>query len=162
MPTIAQIKELEVTETPLLLFECALPSGIVERWSTHQVQAGGQSYAARVLRHDLFEHTAAAEDGIDSLSKVSITLANADSYFSQLTPITGWKGSKLTARFVFFDLAGDVEASESVVVFRGTANPPEEITETGLRLSFLNRMGLQRVLLPEVRIQRRCPWTFPS
>jgi hypothetical protein len=162
MPTIAQIKELEITETPLLLFECALASGNVERWSTHQVHYGGQSYQARVTRHNLFEMRASAEDGLDSLSKLSITLANADSYFSQITQNQGWKGARLTARFVFFDVSNGVEASESAVLFRGIANPPDEITETGLRLTFLNRLGMQRAALPEVRIQRRCPWTFPA
>ncbi len=162
MPTIAQIKELEITETPLLLFECALASGSVERWSTHQVLFGGATYQARVTRHNLFEMRASGEDGVDSLSKLSITLANADSYFSQITQNQGWKGARLTARFVFFDVKNGVEASENSVVFRGIANPPDEITETGLRLTFLNRLGMQRAALPEVRIQRRCPWTFPS
>src|SRR6185369_16459301 len=31
-----------------------------------------------------------------------------------------------------------------------------------LRITFTNRLNLQRVVLPEVRIQRRCPWVFPA
>ena len=42
------------------------------------------------------------------------------------------------------------------------ANPPEEITEATFRLTAVNRMSMQRVLLPQVRIQRRCPWEFPA
>jgi hypothetical protein len=55
-----------------------------------------------------------------------------------------------------------VEASESEVVFRGVGNPPDESTESTLRLSFTNRLNLQRIFLPEIRIQKRCPWTFPA
>ena len=53
-------------------------------------------------------------------------------------------------------------ASDEMVIFHGVCNPPDEITESTIRLSFLSRMSLQRILLPEARIQRRCPWMFPS
>jgi len=162
MTSIAVLKEQEILETPLLLFECKLASGETERWSSHSVEYEGNSYASRVLRHNLFEVSAASEEGIDAVSKISISLANADSHFSQIDRGVGWKGSRLTVRFLFFDLKNGTAASESKVVFRGIANPPDEITETYLRLTFSNRLGLQRVLLPALRVQRRCPWLFPS
>jgi hypothetical protein len=115
-----------------------------------------------VLRHNLFEMSAGSEDGIDTVSRISLTLANADAHFSEIEQNVGWKGSRLTVRFVFFDLRGGTAASESTVLFRGVANPPEEITESNFRLSFSNRLSLQRVWLPSVRIQKRCPWTFPT
>jgi hypothetical protein len=161
MATINELKEQSLTETPLLLFECQLPAGATERWSTHRVELDGQVYEARVLRHNLFEMRAGAEEGIDALAKVSVTLANADSHFSQIERNTGWKGSKVTVRFVFFDLKQGEAASEATVVFRGVANPPDEITEGTFRLTVANSLTLQRQLLPEVRIQRRCPWRFP-
>ena len=49
-----------------------------------------------------------------------------------------------------------------MVVFKGICNPPEEIREASFRISAINRMNLQRVLLPQLRIQRRCPWNFPE
>ncbi|MBK5293263.1 MAG: hypothetical protein JJE04_16510 [Acidobacteriia bacterium] len=162
MPTIADLKEQVVTQTPLILFDCVLPSGSLENWSTHAVVANGRTYAPRVLRHNLFELRAASDDGIDSIGRISITLANADSHFSQIAQEPGWKGARLTATFLFFDLKLGVAASESMVLFRGVGNPPEEITESAIRLGFTNRLNLQRMLLPEVRIQRRCPWTFPK
>ncbi len=162
MATIDEIKQLAVTETPLFLFECTLVDGTVERWSTHQVTVDGHAYPARILQHNLFEWRANSDDGTDSSARVSVTLANADSYFSQLERSIGWKGAKLTARFVFMNLATGAAATESRVLFRGVANPPDEITESALRLSFTNRLNLQRVSLPEVRISRRCPWMFPS
>ena len=162
MGTIATLKEQEVLETPLLLFECELPSGATERWSTNAVQMNGDSYEPRVLGHNVLEMRALSEEGIDAVSRVSITLANADSHFSQIARTVGWKGSRLTVRFLFFNLVAGTPASEDAVLFRGVANPPDEITETTCRLTFLNRLGLYRILLPEIRIQRRCPWTFPS
>jgi hypothetical protein len=162
MDTIANIKERVVAETPLLLLEATLANGEVERWSTHRVTFEGQTYAARVLRHNLFEIQTASEHGIDAAPKLSLTLANADSHFSQIEAAVGWKGAKLKAAFLFYDLIANEPASESMVLFQGILNPPEEITEETLRLTATNRMSMQRVLLPPVRIQRRCPWEFPA
>ena len=160
--TIHELKRNEITETPLLLFECELPTGVIERWSTHEIRLGDRSFDGRVLRHNVFDLRSASEDGIDALSKVSLTLANADSYFSQIERSAGWKGSRLTVRFVFLNASSGEAASEEMVIFRGACNPPDEITESAIRLSFVSRMNLQRILLPEARIQRRCPWMFPS
>ena len=37
------------------LFDCELPTGSVERWSTHEVILGGTSYHGRVLKHNVFD-----------------------------------------------------------------------------------------------------------
>lgn len=160
--TIHEIKRGQITETPLLVFDCELSNGSVERWSTHQVTLAAGSYQGRVVKHNVFDIRSAAEDGIDALAKVSLTLANADSYFSQIERATGWKGARLSVRFLFLNAATGEPASEEVVIFRGACNPPDEITESTIRLTFMSRMSLQRILLPEVRIQRRCPWMFPA
>ncbi|MEQ1947935.1 MAG: phage tail protein [Bryobacteraceae bacterium] len=162
MPTIDQFKEQETPPTPLFLFECTLPSGEAERWSTHAVTVDGEVYRARLLRHNLFALQSSADDGLDGAQKISLTLANADSRYSQLEREVGFKGAQIKVWFVFYDLVLDAAVSESRVVFRGVANPPEEITQAEFRVSFVSRLNLQRVVLPEVRIERRCPWMFPS
>ncbi|MBK9170645.1 MAG: hypothetical protein IPM24_24720 [Bryobacterales bacterium] len=162
MPTIFEHKELELTETPILLFSCHLNNGTVERWSTHRVTVDGNVYSARVLRHNLFEIRAASDQGADAVPRVSLSLANADAHFSQIEQSLGWKGAHLDVRFVFYDMKADEAATEAVTLFKGSTNPPDELTDSVCRLSAVNRMSLQRVLLPEVRVQRRCPWQFPS
>ncbi|MEQ1886681.1 MAG: phage tail protein [Bryobacteraceae bacterium] len=162
MPTIDQFKEQETPPTPLFLFECTFPSGEVERWSTHLATVDGAEFAARLLRHNMFSLQSSADDGLDGAQKISLTLANADSHYSQLERECGFKGAQIKVWFVFYDLVLDAAVSESRVVFRGVANPPDEITQAEFRISFVSRLNLQRVVLPEVRIERRCPWTFPS
>lgn len=162
MATIDVLKEQQTPPTPLFLFDCLLASGSTERWSTHAVTFSGNAYNARLLKHNLFELRASTEDGLGGSAKITVTLANADSHFSQIERETGFKGSQLTITFVFFDLVTGTAASESRVVFRGTANPPQEITESAFTVTFNNRLNLQRIRLPEVQILRRCPWMFPS
>ncbi|HYL37171.1 MAG TPA: phage tail protein [Bryobacteraceae bacterium] len=162
MATINDLKELEAPGTPLFLFDCTLRSGDVQHWSTHSVTVNGQQYLARVLKHNLFDLNFSPETTTDGISKVSITLANADAFLSGIERNVGWKGAQLTATFLFFDLHNGAPASESQVVFRGLGNPPDQSTESALRLSFTNRLNLQRAYLPEIRIQKRCPWTFPA
>jgi hypothetical protein len=162
MGTITGLKEQAITQTPLLLFDCELRSGAVERWSTHRVELDGATYEARVLRHNVFEIKSGGDEGIDAAARVSVSLANADSHFSEIERNTGWKGSRVTVRFLFFDLKEGTAASETTVLFRGIANPPDEITESTFRLTVTSSINLQRVLLPQVRVQKRCPWKFPA
>lgn len=162
MDTIANLKESTAAQTPLLLFDVELEDSSTEHWCTHGVTVDGQSYDARVLRHNFFEIQASSAGGIDSVPRISLTLANADSRFSQLESNVGLKGARLTATFLFYDLDAQGPATEAQVVFQGLLNPPDEITEEALRVTAVNRMSLQRVLLPPFRIQRRCPWTFPA
>src|SRR5258708_32995009 len=162
MHTIFQHKELASTETPILLFDCTLRNGQIERWSTHALAVDGANYSPRVLRHNLFEMQTASNLGVDAIPKVSITLANVDSHFSEIERSVGWKGASVTIRFLFFKLKDGAPETESLILFKGVANPPDEITESTFRLTAMNRMSMQRVLLPPVRVERRCPWEFPS
>lgn len=162
MTPINVLKEQEIPGTPLFLFDCTLPSGDIESWSTHNVTVNGTQYLSRVLKHNLFDLNSSPETATDGSSTVSITLANADAFLSSIEHNIGWKGSGLVVTFLFYDLANQVVASDSQVVFRGIANPPDQSTESTLRLSFTNRLNLQRVYLPEISIQKRCPWNFPT
>ncbi len=162
MGTINAIKQLAEADTPLLFFNCVLPSGDPEFWCTHTIQFNGNSYAARVLKYDLFDLQLSADDAMDGISQLSLTLANADSSLSQLNSAIGFKGSQLTVYFAFADLTTGTITTESTVLFRGIAGNPDEIAENSLSLSFTNKLALQRVPLPEVRVQRACPWNFPA
>jgi Putative phage tail protein len=162
MQTIFELKEQAVTDTPLLLFDCVLPDGQTEHWSTHAVSVGGIGYSARVLQHNVFELQASSDQGVDVVPRISLVLANADSHCSEIERTTGWKGTRLTAGLVFYDLRNGAPLTDRSVIFQGICNPPDEILEATFRITATNRMNLQRLLLPQVRIQRRCPWEFPS
>jgi hypothetical protein len=160
--TIDALKEQEAPPTPLFLFDCVLSSGATERWATHAVTHSGNAYPARLITHNLNQLRASPDNGLDGGAQVTVTLANADSYFSQIERETGFKGAQITITFLFYDLIGNAAASEARVMFIGIASPPDEITESTFRVTFLSRLNLQRIILPEVRIERRCPWYFPA
>ncbi len=162
MGTINQVKQLAEADTPLLFFQCVMPSGDTENWSTHSIGFNGQNYSARVLKHNLFDLQLSSDDAMDGITQLSLTLANADSALSELNASIGLKGSQLTVYFAFADLSSGTITTESTVLFRGVAGDPDLITEDALTLSFTNKLSLQRMPVPEVRIQRTCPWNFPS
>lgn len=162
MPTIDQLKEQTTPPTPLFLFDCVLPSGATEYWSTHAVTVGGNAYLARLLQHNLFTLQSSADDGLDTGQKISVTLANADSHYSQLEREVGFKGSQITVQVLFYDLVANAAASELRVIFMGVANPPDEITQNAFRMSIGTQLNLQRIILPDIQIERLCPWTFPA
>ena len=162
MLSIYDLKELAVTDTPLLLFQCVLQNGQAEFWSTHQVTYSGNTYAPRVMKHNVFAVQTSSDQGVDVIPRVSVSMANADSYFSELERSVGWKGATMTVTFLFYNLLENAATSNAAVLFQGIVNPPDQSTESLFQLSAVNWMSMQRVLLPPVRIQRRCPWLFPS
>ncbi len=126
------------------------------------MQFNGNQYEARILKYDLFDLQLSADDAMEGISQLSLTLANADSALSQINSAIGFKGAQLTVYFAFADLVIGSITTESTVLFRGVAGDPDEITEDSLALSFTNKLVLQRIPLPEVRVQRACPWNFPT
>ncbi len=162
MPTIFETKEQLVVDCPLLLFQCYLTDGSVHNWSSQAVTVSGVAYDARILKHNVFEMQASSDQGIDAIPKISFDLANADSHFSEIERQVGFKGARLTVSFLFFDLKNNAPRSETAVLFKGITNSPELITESVFRLNAINRLSMQRVVLPSVRIQRRCSWSFPQ
>lgn len=162
MSTINIIKELAEADTPLLFFQCRLADGSYQCFSTQNMWFNGQSYSPRVLKHDLFDFQLSSDDAMDSIASLSLTLANADSFLSEIGASIGWKGAQLTVYFAFADLASGITTTESTILFRGVAGDPDQIDEDSLQLTFSNKLSLLRIGLPETRIQRLCPWTFPS
>ena len=81
MLSIYDLKEMAVTDTPLLLFQCVLQNGQAEYWSTHQVTYSGNTYAPRVIKHNVFAVQTSSGQGVDAIPRVSLSMANADSYF---------------------------------------------------------------------------------
>src|SRR5579862_7520354 len=134
MPTIFQLKQAVVTETPLFLFTCTLSDGTVQNWSTHAVTVDSVDYLARVIDHNAFSLKVSFDESLDSGNKLTIHLANSDSYFSQIERHTGFKGARLTVQFVFFDLSEGQKAADATVIFQGIANPPEQSTESTMTL----------------------------
>lgn len=162
MGTINQVKQLAVADTPILFFQCEMPSGDAYWWSSHRVVFNGKQYTARVLKHNLFTLQLSADDAMDSMSQLSIVLGNADGLMSELNAAIGFRGAQLSVYFGFVDLPSGTVTTESTMLFRGVAGDPQEITEESLTLNFMNKLSLQRVAIPDVRIQRTCPWNFPA
>lgn len=162
MQSALTAKEQLNGDTPLFLFDCTLADGTVQHWSSQTITRNGVQYDGRVLRHNLFEAQLASDTQIGGAPKLNFELANADSRLSEIEQETGFKGAQLTVQSVFFDLGRGIPTTDGAVVFRGLMNPPDLITETIFRLSAMNRMSMQRSVVPDVRVQRMCPWRFPA
>jgi hypothetical protein len=162
MLPLFQAKEQPISDIPLLLFDCTFADGTVQSWSTHAATVNGNAYAPRVLKQNVFQMQIGSDLGVDTLPRITIELANADSLISEIERSVGVKGGQLTVSMVFYSFANDGPSSTVQVLFKGILDPPELITETTFRVSASNRLSLQKVNLPQVRIQMRCPWTFPT
>ena len=156
------LKENSVLDTPLFLFDCTFGDGTVYHWCTHHVTVEGAEYSARIMKTNVFEMESTSGGGIDTIPKITFELANADGLMSEIQRTSGFKGAALAVRFVFYDLAQSAATSYILPVFQGLLDMPESITENAFRVSAINRLALQRIALPPVSIQKRCPWSFPA
>ena len=82
LTTIDDLKVLETPGTPLFVCDCTLPSGDVQRWSTHSVVYLGNTYSARIVQHTLFDLRSSSDEATDGISQIALTLANADAELS--------------------------------------------------------------------------------
>ena len=155
-------KEQLNADTPLFFFDCTLADGTAQHWSSRTFTWSGTPYEPRVVRHNLFEAQMASDTQVGGVPRLTFELANADSQLSEIDRQTGFKGAQLTVQSVFVDLVAGTATTDPVVVFRGLMNPPDLVTETTFRLSAINRMSMQRTVLPNVRVERMCPWRFPT
>ncbi len=155
-------KEIAAGDTPIFLFDLLLSDLMALHWSSRTIAWNGATYSGRIIKHNLFDTQLDSDTGIGGVPKVCFEVANADSVVSELQASTGFKGAIVTIRVVFVDVLSAAVTSDPVLIFQGVANPPEQIRENSVRLSALNRMSMQRAVLPDVRVQRMCPWRFPA
>jgi hypothetical protein len=161
MVPIHQHKYVEELLTPVLLFDCTLTDGQVERWSTHNATWQGTAYSPRVVANSGFKIGLLADDGADWGNRMSVVLANTDGYVTHLHHTENLKGCTLLVSFAFLDPESGQIQSTPEAVFTGVGDAPEELTTTSARINFISRFSLQRIALPQTRIQENCPWSFP-
>lgn len=161
MVPVHQHKYEEELLTPVLLFDCTLADGAIERWSTHKATWQGTAYSPRVVTNSGFSIGLLADDGVDWGNRMSVVLVNTDGYVTHLHHAENLKGCTLLVSFAFLDPESGQIQSTPEAVFSGIGDAPEELTTSSARMNFISRFSLQRLALPQTRIQEACPWAFP-
>ena len=77
MVPVHQHKYAEELLTPVLLFDCTLPDGQVERWSTHSATLQSTSYSPRVVENGGFRIGLLADDRSDWGNRMTVEIGRA-------------------------------------------------------------------------------------
>lgn len=166
--TITAAKELAVTYQPLLLADFLLLDGSHLRVASHPLnvaeggyQYGGFDWLARVMNYDITATQALSESGVDYTPQVTVTLNDTDKLiWTNYEKPKGFKGARLTLTFVFHNVGVNDFSSDSLVKFVGTCSAAQVDTDT-LTITATSLLNLSQAMLPQIRVQRRCPWIFP-
>ncbi len=70
-----------------------LPAGVGDDGAVEHAlrsRVGGNAYPARLLKHNLFQLQSLQDTRLDGAAQVTVTLANADSHFSEIERETGF------------------------------------------------------------------------
>jgi len=167
--TIHSAKEQALAFQPLLLATFTFTDGTVLRLSTHGLrtadggfQYGGNDYLPRILNQDIAAVQALSDGGVDVAPQVTLALNDGDQHlWTNYEKPKGFKGAKLALTFVFWNAGADDFSSDSVTKFLGICSAPQ-MDETQLTVTATSLLNMQAVTLPPVRVQKRCPWVFPT
>ncbi len=177
-----QIKDQTSSFQPVLLCQFVFQDGSFLYVSTHPLNQseGGQpapdyfgtnsgqsvNYLARVTQQSLGALQALSAQGIGRITKVQLRLANADESmwsFYEIYPGPGFRGAMLTIRLCSWQVGTANFSTDAPVKFAGTCDPAYLDTDgTILVIEANNSHNTAAVKLPDVPIQNRCPWSFPS
>jgi hypothetical protein len=139
------------------------------RLSTHPlnaaeggVQYNGNDYYARLLEQNIDAVQAMSENGIDIPPNFSLKIADADRFvWSNFEQPYGFKGAVLNIDLVLYEADSGNFSSDSYRKFTGLCNPAQLTDESTITISSTSKLNMQKVLLPVIPIERRCPWIFP-
>ena len=174
LTTIVAAKDLELAYQPLLLVEIGpfrdeLASMLylaTENLDSTDggIQYDGKDYRARILNQDVGSIQAVSDNGIVQSPSITLQIADPDNFIwstYEVPDTMGFKGIKVVLRFVFWDAGTSTFSEDSRTVFVGICNPPSK-DAASLTLNCTSLLNMTKSFLPAVRIQRRCPWVFPS
>jgi len=168
MADINTTKELAKAQQPLLLAVVTFSDASVLRLSTHPLSTseggyayGGNNYVGRILSFNLGAFQGYDATGIDIIPTASVTIADADKSIKiNYEDSKGFAGASLDLTFIFWDADTASFSSDSILKFSGVCDAAEVDFET-LIVNASNLLNLQRKQLPNILIQRRCPWLNP-
>jgi hypothetical protein len=156
------------------------------RVCTHDLRASNYSFAyvdpvtgqtlefePRITNEDIAATQALSEDGIDMTPSITIRMADPDRYIYRNYEIggdsPGFKGAKMTVQFIFCDfgetVGGNRVASFStdyMIAFVGVCSTATIESDEEISVLAVSKMNMKKIMLPTIRIQKRCPWLLPQ
>lgn len=126
-------------------------------------QYGSQDWLPRILNQDMAATQAMSEQGIDFTPSVSLRLADPDKFiWLNYGQAKGFKGATLEMVFSMWQVDTSTFSSDSATKFIGVCADLQDGDEETITLTAKSKLDLSNVSHPTIRLQKRCPWNFPS
>lgn len=128
------------------------------------LQYGGVSYLPRVSNMGIVARQALSADGVDITPSISLVLADGDKAITQNYEFgadKGFLGSIITLTYVHWSVNTNQFTSDSRLVFSGICDLPD-IQEDTITIRANSKTNFTKQKIPNVAIQRTCPWQFPQ
>lgn len=118
-------------------------------------------YLARLLEQNIDAVQAMSDTGIDIPPTMSLQIADADrAIWANYEGTLGFKGATLDLDLVLWEADTGNFSSDSYRRFTGICNSPT-VDEGTITVSASSKLNMQKILLPLIAVQTRCPWIFP-
>lgn len=171
--SIYTAKESAETYQPLYLVQVTLVDGTVLRYSTHPLHStygavasyayGGYNWEPRILEADIGP-LQASDVSLIVVPQVSFVLADPDKAVFLQESTIGFKGAEMRILAIMHD-AGDITtgsfSSNAPIKFIGLCSAATNFDESTITITADSKLNMSQTQMPPLRIQPRCPWTFP-
>lgn len=164
---ISSLKDQAQASLPLLLFDITSKfTGAVLRLSTHgnsayPVTFGGNSYTGE-LKSVAFGGTSVfMETGVDQPEEITLVLGDLAGAYKSWDNVNFFHYADVTVRLVFWDPKLNVTSTDSFVT-KYICDAPSRVTPGEMELRLLNKLLLQLVPLPTLRVSRHSPSILPG
>jgi hypothetical protein len=127
--------------------------------STKDVTYNGIDYQGRLSDLDLEAVQMMSESGVDVPASLTLHIADADAalYLNwEEGDGRGFRGAKVEARIVFYDVLSGTFSEDSVVRYTGICDPATPADEAILEVRSTNRLNAGMKMLPTELIQKYC------
>jgi len=167
--TILTGKEGASPKKPLFLIQITSPDGTnvylttAAYYGAPNIVYSSRTYLARILNDDIQAIMAMSPQGYDSVSGLTLVLADGDKMLWNTYCIPhGWRGSTVVLTAILWDIVANAYSTDSLQwVFIG-GNPSHNHAKGETTFDAISANNFTRIKLPSVPLEFRCPWDFPT
>jgi hypothetical protein len=122
---------------------------------------GGNHYQSRLLDQNIDAIQAMSTAGIDIPPRMSLKIADADAaIWTNHSNPHGWRGAAVTLTFILWDVVANAYSTDAMTW--GFIGGSPSWADGVMTMDCTSRSNMQRLKMPSIPIQRRCPWSFPA
>lgn len=161
--TLEVKKDETAADLPVLLYEItSKETGEILRVSKQPITFQSNLYSARVLRETISPNSIFSATGVDQPSEITVTLGDVDDTYKTWDNTNFFQYATVSVFLVFWNATDGVTSSDSLTYLIGISDAPSRVTPNEFEFKIINKLFMQQIPIPAMRISRLSPSILPG